>query len=650
MKLSSNDNVIGGVSFSRQFPPANDHPIVQLSNGAVLSRYGDAEWKFPARSGGFIKVHFGNDSSKKIRLNDENGRRLRELLYFLYAKGLHPIRPSTLRHHFNCLLGIFRLCDEKGILIDELENFPRVIDEVSARCLSSKKKDTRQLLLNIYYHKEDLGFFILSPQSVNRAFLNDSPVVVSQTPYIPTRIWTYQTSRLSEALLDFVSHKNRLRQVFIDISNLYLDAFGVERAFEIKQACDSKSLKIINHKVRQYISDAGLDELLSKWVADYKYNGFWIAGRTLSKYLSAMVFIGNVYIANYSGLRKQELQSLRASSLYSEDDNLFGEIFLIRGRTTKTISDDDAKWITSSKVKVAFEVLKEIAELRIWIAKHNPKLQLSEQDVIDPLLSIGSYEPWGRGCRDHVSDHAIFLLNLDYSRWKERCPGLFSIDELIVTAEDMHEANCATDSLNGTKVKVGQPWGLSLHQLRRTLAVNAACSGLVSNRSLQYELKHLTPQMSFYYGRNSSRFTFDRSMVNEFRDEVFDGIAREALLLKDDRFISPLGEANKNIIVSFMTEGDLKKISGLARKGEIALRPTMAGLCLSTEFCPFGGIDNIEECMSCSKALFDRTKRPMLASLLEDLREMHSLEEDEALQSSTGRQVKFLEKLLYEVY
>ncbi len=651
--VAAKNDLVVGVAFSRQFPPAEDHPIVQLSDGTVISRYGDREWKFPGKSGGFLKVHFGDDPRKKIRLMEENGRRLRELMYFLYALGPRSIRPATLRHYFNCLLPIFRFCDAKGISVEKLDRYPQLVDEVSNCCLPSKKLVAKSLLLDIYSLRGDLGFYILSPRKVQRAFAGDAPLCTSQTPYIPARIWKYQISRLHDALSEFIVNKHQVSSVFDQIAELYMSAFGAEKAFEIKRSTDRQTVNKINAAVNKLLSDTGLDEVCSRWVptGNIGIDSSPSNARAFSKYLSTMVFIGNLYIANYSGLRKQELQSLRSSSLRVEEDDRFGKVFIITGRTTKTVSDDKAEWITSSRVQIAFEVLREIARLRISIAQRNPKIKLRSIDVSDPYLSIGSYEPWGRGCRDHISEHAILLLNMDYSRWKERCPKLFCLEEITVTEQDMNEALHATDSLNVDKISIGRPWRFSIHQLRRTLAVNAACSGLVSDLSLQYEMKHLTLQMSLYYGRNSTRFTFDKSMVSEFRGEVFDAIAREALSLKSDRFVSPLGDANKSNLISFVTEADFKKTSSLAQKGKISLRPTMAGLCLSAEFCPSGGVDSIEECAGCPKALFDKRKRPILAALLEDSRlELLRQRFESPLKSSIERQIECLERILYELH
>ena len=45
---------------------------------------------------------------------------------------------------------------------------------------------------------------------------------VKQTPYIPSRIWSYQNRRLEECLKDFLVHKNEIKYLFdymLDISD-----------------------------------------------------------------------------------------------------------------------------------------------------------------------------------------------------------------------------------------------------------------------------------------------------------------------------------------------------------------------------------------------------------------------------------------------
>ena len=54
------------------------------------------------------------------------------------------------------------------------------------------------------------------------------------------------------------------------------------------------------------------------------------------------------------------------------------------------------------------------------------------------------------------------------------------------------------------RFQLGVPWTLTSHQLRRSLALYAQRSGLVSLPSLRRQLQHITEEMSRYYARGSA--------------------------------------------------------------------------------------------------------------------------------------------------
>lgn len=62
---------------------------------------------------------------------------------------------------------------------------------------------------------------------------------------------------------------------------------------------------------------------------------------------------------------------------------------------------------------------------------------------------------------------------------------------------------------------VGKMWHLTTHQFRRSLALYAQRSGLVSLQSLKMQLQHLTEEMSRYYARGSM---FARNFIGDVRD------------------------------------------------------------------------------------------------------------------------------------
>lgn len=143
---------------------------------------------------------------------------------------------------------------------------------------------------------------------------------------------------------------------------------------------------------------------------------------------------------------------------------------------------------------------------------------------------------------------------------------------------------------------MGAVWPLAWHQLRRTGAVNMQASGLVSDASLQYQLKHVTRAMSLYYGQNHSQLRLEVRAHTLYVRTMYETLGRELQQLTSERFVSPHGQKRKAEIVRLISPEDAKKMIGLAKKGAVACRPIILGVCSSREPCPYGGIDNIAHC------------------------------------------------------
>lgn len=203
-------------------------------------------------------------------------------------------------------------------------------------------------------------------------------------------------------------------------------------------------------------------------------------------------------------------------------------------------------------------------------------------------------------------------LSISYRHWKDKCPRLLDPKVLMITKEDIRTAILVTPSLDSEKYKVGREWGFTMHQLRRSLNVNATHSGIVSLPSLQYEMKHQTPAMSLYYGQGHSRVRLNKAMTTEFIQTMFQALATKAQSLLGSEFSSPLGEKHKTLMLEFISQRTAKQLFELAKRGQISIRETALGVCMNREYCEYGGIDHIAECTKCDKALIDKSKKSII--------------------------------------
>ena len=181
-----------------------------------------------------------------------------------------------------------------------------------------------------------------------------------------------------------------------------------------------------------------------------------------------------------------------------------------------------------------------------------------------------------------------------------------------------------TFGLDPEKVAVSKVWPLAWHQLRRTGAVNMLASGLVTEASLQYQLKHASRAMSQYYGKNYYRLKeplSDEARAFYLR-EMYQTMVREFKALQSDQYVSPHGEKRKQQILSEISAKDHKELIKAGKDGRISYRQTFLGGCANSgPPCPLGGISNISACMGfdgnspCASTLIDKSKLPTIKQL-----------------------------------
>ncbi|PNF73553.1 hypothetical protein CXK96_07095 [Stutzerimonas stutzeri] len=328
----------------------------------------------------------------------------------------------------------------------------------------------------------------------------------------------------------------------------------------------------------------GIFELLTRWVGRTDV----LQIRALTSYLKLVNRVGLAYILNFSLMRVEEAWDLRSGCLDVEHDKSFGDIFLLRGQTTKTLSDSDAMWVTSPSVEVAVRAMDVISLFRSLHASHGQTRGLASRYLTDSYC-----EPWTPLRKK--GDHSLRPTIPPYADLVGQYHKLFDLERLRITTEDLRLARLATPTLP-EDYQVGAVWPLAWHQLRRTGAVNMQASGLVSDASLQYQLKHITRAMSLYYGQNHSRIRLEEKAHTLYVRTMYEALGRELQQLTSERFISPHGDKRKAEIVRLISPDDAKKMIGLAKKGAVTCRQILLGVCSSREPCPYGGVDNIAHC------------------------------------------------------
>jgi hypothetical protein len=634
------------------WPPPLDWVVSVDSQGNPLSRWGDAYWDFSATAGKTFKLEFvgGKHVKSELVANQENQIQLKLLATWLIWGPRGPRTWTTLRGVFSKLRRIVALCDREGVLAGELSRFPRLINQIPSLISRQTDRATMMACLDrLLRAKEVIGFSLLDEYGLGQLAkdfsANPDSDETEQTAYIPPRIWTYQVLRLRECLDDFLAHRSQIENCFHFCVDAYAHNYGsLENAlskdapwvilpFSADKARGARSGQISHGPFEHTAERFGILDLLKKWARPPSGK---IEIKQFSLYLNLVQNAAILYIANFTLQRKEEVGALRADCLIWDEVPTLGRIPIIRGETTKTDPDSDARWPTSPSVEVAVLAASAVARMRMRCAAANPLVNCSEYDKSNPLIFNAGFEPWNT--RSWSKDYSIGIPVMTYLNSVERFPCLFDTEILRITEEDVKKARMFTPNLdkNGA-FKVGNIWPLAFHQLRRTGGVNMFSSGVLSDSSIQVIMKHLTLLQTRYYGKNYSQLRFNEEFEGVSVSARYEVLAKQFQTLIEDRYVSPLGEERKtDIIVNLVGAKDFKKLVAAGEKGEISYRETRLGGCTKVGPCDYGGIESIARCTGgdgvrpCRDAIFDKSRRPAAEQQLQNVEQKLSSAMDES--------------------
>lgn len=607
------------------WPPPPDWPPILDANGVAQCVYSDSVWPLDVWAGKSLKVNFGDG---KIRFDGHTDKPNADLLrqcaaWFLYGhRGCRD--PGTLKDKVSAIKPVFVVCAEERIVATDLMRFPKVIDKVARALVPSRFDKGITILHELLDARDDLGFCLFDKDGLSRLAALQPDHQAEQTPYIPPRIWSYQVSRLRECLTDYLAHREQVEACFQFCLDAYAQNYGsLKQAVNSQsdasrapfQNCTRRKLKGCDYlgSFKQTADRFGITRLVEQWVRPFTGEKGEKQITMFSQYLDLVSKTGLAYVLNFSLMRVEEGWKLRSDSLIVEKDEKFGDIHMLRGETTKTDPDADARWPVSESVKLAIEAMTHIARLRMRCAKERDGIGLTPADEANPYLISFQYEPWSHA---KSKSYRVRPVIQTYLMLTDTFPLLFDPKERTITEEDLRIARLITPGLNQDKFKVGGKWKLAWHMLRRTGAVNMLSSGMVDEPSLQLLLKHQTRVMTLYYGRNHSRLNLSQETRTLFLKTMYQEFGRELRNLQSPQFISPLGLERKAAIVDFIKETEAIALDKAARQGKVGARRIRAGFCVKNRSCPYGGHEAIAHCLGgdngagCPDLLIDITKEP----------------------------------------
>lgn len=620
-----------GIDIGPKFPLDDDYPILVKKDEStgldqVLVTYSQNRWDFSSVSGTIKNFYFYRVSnSAKGDISAAGWKAFKMVMAYLWINRGRSISIETFSYYYKQFRALFVIMTAHNV--DVLEAPMNEDQACKVFGLHRRASVMLQLIAVLYVGRSRLGFYFLPPWESTLVQRMLEPVEFQQTPCIPWRIWEYQKDRLKLFMDDFISASDRLGRLQNRLIELYEESDYTRKRVKGRVTSDTHNINPLGKDRHRYLTFHHyatfyrLSPLLKKWMVppgrDLNMIISQDGARIFSSYLTAVSYVGLIYLANHSGMRRGELSKLRANCFVTDDDDVLGKACFLCSGTSKTIDDPNALWVTDEYSGEVVKALGAVSAMRLKCAKIFNRGDVAGADMLNPLLLLRAYEPWGRARGEALDKSVELCKDLSYSNWQGVCPNLFDTKVLTITEEDFLLAKKYTPSLDAQEFAVGNIWPFALHQLRRTLLIDATESG-VSRLSAQYQAKHRSISMTRYYISN-----FQSNLSVEMRKglmaEVVATLSRTAVGLKANHFVSVYGQEHKAKLIEFVDVTDIKNLDGAADTKSFSIRETFFGICLKKGFCSSGGISFVGDCGTCAEGLGDKRKAPVLVALKDDL-------------------------------
>jgi hypothetical protein len=338
----------------------------------------------------------------------------------------------------------------------------------------------------------------------------------------------------------------------------------------------------------------------------------WSLTKSATIFLSLVQHSAKCLIHLFTAMRDSEVMNLPVDCL-EPIDGWNNEALYVCGTSTKLESQKTAaKWITTDDIRAPVQVLQSIQKL---VASHTA-------DDIETnwlLLAAANLPLSGSSKKEGVARS-----NLDGS-----------LPPVIITESDIRELETIDPYRNwrdDKKFKIGQPWRITSHQFRRSIAVYAGQSGLITLPSLKRLLRHITKAMSTYYMKGCSAKNYLFSDINpqltlelkRAKEEADAALFIRDVLKSAEQMYGIAGRrAMEMRKESPWLTGTVEETKKQVKLGLSAYQETPAGGCTSLTPCDKRAHAKMETCIACKQFIGQEAKMAETIDIMEfDLAEL----------------------------
>ncbi|MGJ0309537.1 hypothetical protein [Aliarcobacter cryaerophilus] len=563
--------------------PDESFVISRDIKGNIISRYKDNIWDLSSYSSTIKSTSLFNFEHQYLGPDYIQEAKRILFIVMLYGRGRKGsfLSINTLYRYFIMLKKLSEFCYKKSISFNTLISNEKLIYEVVIKKNITRITNLFSILLKVGSKRSGLDF------KLDKKLKNDILKIErikknneKQTAVIPTSIFN---ECLKQRWKRFNEINSNSKLLFDFLYYYSLNRNNINSWNDIEQYIyKNKKLKVLFEQ--------------------FNLTSF----NSITKFITNIQGTCKNLIHSYTGMRDNEVLSLKINCIEEIIDKDTGSITKLIGNTSKYAgTKKEVKWITTKEIISVIELLNKIAKLisiRYSFNDNDLSLFISSQHLYDKNIQQ----------KQKISFLQNKELPLDLSR-------------LRITVNDIEELKSIDyfrDWEYEEEYKIGQIWHFKSHQYRRSLAVYAIKSGLVSLGALQVQLKHLFREMSLYYGNGASRakelFKIDKDHIaheiNDFSAEIeaIELIRNE--IFSDEELFGVAGKhIEKNIKslignrVDYLIENRDKTIQ-MVKSGVISYKSTALGGCCSLDACNKRLIKSFVACIECDSGIIKRSK------------------------------------------
>ncbi len=623
------------IYLSDENSPLPSHVISRNIYGEVISKYSDDEWDFSC----YDKKNRPCLLSFKHWVKGETGyfidsiiSSLKKLVfaYIWYRSGkTYQVKNiSKLGYTLNTLA---RYCTEFNITIPELLVSKKHLNNCLMSLNPGTMYDVRRFLLafnDVDNAHKPFEFCDIKKLTEMNATIINYRNNLKQFPPIPPRIYLSYITSITSDIKFLTENIDIFLDLILEIKSKYVEICKLPHNSRYNNI--PPEYNIVN-----IIKNYNLAFVFDYFGANKNIKGILYL-------LNSILFRCRLAIQIFTGMRIDEATNLNidCAQIYHKNGQ---DHYIINGKTTK-LSEREAKWVTN---KVGYNASCLSRKIGLFIVNHIENV--SSEVYNAPLFVRTSYLGLGRKA-PKVENSIILCAELAPNDEMKKISWL----NVTITKEDISELK-RIDPFRAweaeSKFGIGQYWPLQTHQFRRSLALYASRSGLVSLTSLRRQLQHLSTQMTLYYSRGSA---FAQDLISndkshfavEYQETQSYAQALDymnLILLSDSKLFGTQGNIINNNIKNKIFI-DKKETFRLFKLGQLAYTETCLGGCTTLEACTQRSTRSLVSCLSCENAIIKKDKLELVIKAQHKL--LEKIEVNSLVYRTEKQDLQLLEKYL----